>query len=121
MTYPTRTPPRREAQVDLSGLTDHQVRLRAGVISLGERAFGPRWQTDLAAALSTEAGKRIGQAQVSHWVAGIRPVPETLVEPLQRLAVRAIRELERRAAELRVDWIDPPPEDAQALGSLDGA
>lgn len=117
MTYPTRQPPRREAQVDLSGLTEHQARLRAGVIALGERAFGARWQADFSAALSAEAGKRIGQAQISHWVAGLRPVPEALVEPMQRVAVRAIRELEIRAAELRVDWIDPPAEDAQALGS----
>lgn len=119
MSNPSPKPPRREPQVDLSGLSDHQIRLRAGVIALGERVFGARWQTDLSTALSDVAGKRVGQAQISHWVAGLRPVPEALIEPLQRLAIRAAEDLERRAAEIRADWIDPPPEDSQALGSLD--
>lgn len=96
--------PRREAKVDLSGLSPEQVRTRRGVVNLGTLAFGPRWQTDLAAALSQEAGRRIGQAQVSHWISGERPVPEALIEPLRLVAMRLAEDLERRASQIREDW-----------------
>ncbi len=100
--------PRREPKVDLSGLSDRQVLVRQGVVTLGELAYGPRWQSDLAAALSEEAGRRIRQAQVSHWVLGVRPVPEAMIEPLQRLAARVADDLIRRADRIRADWIAPP-------------
>lgn len=108
-------PPRREPKVDLSGLSDHQVLVRQGVVTLGELAFGPRWQSDLAAALSEEAGRRVGQAQVSHWFLGVRPIPEAMIEPLQRLAVRVADDLVRRADRIRADWVAAPQEDLDAL------
>lgn len=107
--------PRREPKIDLSGLSDRQVLVRQGVVTLGELAFGPRWQSDLAAALSQEVGRRVGQSQVSQWVAGSRPVPEALIEPLQRLAVRAADDLARRADRIRADWVAAPQEDLDAL------
>lgn len=108
-------PPRREPKIDLSGLTDRQVLVRQGVVTLGDLAFGPRWQSDLAAALSKESGRRIGQAQVSHWFLGVRPVPEALIEPLQRLAIRSADDLVRRADRIRSDWVEAPQEDVAAL------
>lgn len=111
--------PRREVQVDLTGLTDRQVIIRHHVVALGENAYGPRWQSYLAAALSEEASRKIGQAQVSHWVAGIRPVPEVLIAPLQRLAMRIADDLERRADRIRADWdAGPSPEDAETLAAM---
>ncbi|MCK2054974.1 helix-turn-helix domain-containing protein [Methylobacterium sp. 37f] len=108
--------PRREVKVDISGLSSDQVLIRRAVILLGERAFGPRWQSDLAAALSIEANRRITQAQVSQWISGQRPVPEGLVDPLQRLALRKASEMESMAAELRADWAPTPPaEDIAAI------
>ncbi|KQO91650.1 conserved protein of unknown function [Methylorubrum extorquens] len=115
MTLSPPKPPRREPKVDLSGLTDRQILVRQGVVTLGELAFGPRWQSDLAAALSQEAGRRVGQAQVSHWVLGVRPVPESLVEPLQQLAMRIAADLVRRADRIRADWSAAPQEDVDAL------
>lgn len=107
--------PRREVRVDLSGLTDRQVLVRQHVVSLGERAYGPRWQSDLAVALTKEAGRRVGQSQVSQWVSGSRPVPEGLLEPLQRLAFKVVADLERRADAIRADWIASyPDEDVEA-------
>lgn len=108
--------PRREPKIDLSGLTSEQVLIRRAVILLGERVFGQRWQSDLAAALSIEANRKITQAQVSQWISGQRPVPEGLIEPLQRLAIRMASEMESKAAEVRADWAPPPPaEDVAAI------
>lgn len=107
------------ARVDLSALSTRQIDLRRRVIALGERAFGDRWQTSFASATAREIGRHIGQAQVSHWISGKRPVPEALVEPLRRLALRLADELERRAAEIRADWAaDPSEEDREALAGL---
>lgn len=107
--------PRREVQVDISGLSDRQALIREHVLRLGELAFGPRWQSDFAAALSAEARKAITQAQVGHWIAGRRPVPEGLIEPIQRLAIRLAKDLERRADRIRADWTEAPQEDLDAL------
>jgi hypothetical protein len=106
--------PIREAKVDLSGLTEAQILIRRGVISLGERAFGPRWQSFFATALSEVAGRRITQAQVSQWISGSRPVPDALFEPTRRLAIRAAEDLERRAAEIRMEWAPAAPEEDKA-------
>lgn len=110
---------KRAAQVDLSGLSRRQIALRRRVVALGERAFGSRWQTEFATAASEEAHRHVGQAQVSHWISGRRPVPEGLIEPLRRLAFRLADELEFRAAEIRADWAqDPSEEDNEALAGL---
>lgn len=111
--------PRREVRVDLSGLTSDQVFHRRGVVRLGELAFGPRWQTDLAAALSLEAGRQVRQSQISAWVSGERAVPMVLIEPLKRIAVRIAEDMERRAAEIRADWADQPP--ADDVAAIEGA
>lgn len=106
---------RREAKVDLSGLSDSQLFNRRSVIALGERAFGPRWQSLFAEALTREAGRRVGQVQVAQWIAGDRPVPEALIEPIRSLALRLADDMERRAADLRADWAKAPPaEDVEA-------
>lgn len=98
--------PRREAKVDLSGLTPGEIETRRAVVELGTLAFGPRWQTDLAAALSNETGRTIGQAQVSHWVSGHRPVPRALIEPLRAVAMRVAADLVTAANIIRADWKD---------------
>lgn len=85
---------------DLSRLTQRQARLRDAVIRLGRTAYGERWQTDLAAALSSEAGRRISQSQLSHWIQGTRPVPESLAEPLRRTTLALSADLRRRSDEL---------------------
>ena len=112
--------PRREVKVDLSGLSPEQVSTRTRVIALGEMTFGAsRWQTDLARAITTEAGRRITQGQVSHWVSGLSPVPPALLDPIRRVAIRVAEDLEHRADEIRAAWVDEPtPEDAKALDGL---
>ncbi len=107
----TRTPPK----VDLSGLSDEQQDRRARVIRLGEIAFGARWMSDFAAALTKEAGRTVRYAQVSQWVIGYRPVPESLEEPLTRLAFKVADQLAERAAFVRSDWKGPPPEDVASI------
>ncbi|MBK3400858.1 hypothetical protein [Methylobacterium ajmalii] len=112
--------PRREVQVDLSGLTQRQIFLREQVIMLGEMAFGARWQSVFAAELSQHAGRPVRQAQVSHWISGYRPVPEAMVEPLRDLALRVAAEMARRVDEIRARWAPPPvpSQDADALDPL---
>lgn len=106
--------PRRDPKIDLSGLTDRQMVVRQHVVALGEQAYGLRWQSDLAAALSKAASRKVGQAQISHWFSGIRPVPEAMIESLQRLAMRIADNLVRRAERIRADWSeDPPAEDIE--------
>ncbi len=107
---------RREVQIDLSGLTDRQLLAREKVLRLGPFAFGPRWQSDFATALSKEARKSISQGQVGHWISGRRPVPEGLIEPIQRLAVRVCEDHERQVDRIRADWAtEPPAEDIDAI------
>lgn len=109
---------RQEVRVDLSGLSERQAVVRLHVIRLGELAFGPRWQSYLAETLSTEVGRTVGQSQIAHWIAGRRPVPEAMIEPLQRLAMRLATDMERRADLIRADWgPDPSPEELNALPS----
>jgi len=106
MATPPPDRPRRSrvAKVDLSKLTERQIEIRAHVVALGEHAYGPRWQTPLAAALAKESGRAITPAQVSHWLAGRSPVPEALIEPLMALAAAAVADLDRRAAAIRAAW-----------------
>lgn len=98
--------PRREAKVDLTGLSPDEIEIRRAVVELGSLAFGTRWQTDLAASLSNSTGRKIGQAQVSHWISGHRPVPRALIEPLRALAMRVAVDLEAAAKIIRADWKD---------------
>lgn len=104
MTQDDQTPAKRVRKEDLSRLSERQLRLRKQVMDVGELAFGPRWQTDFAKALSHQAKREIGFSQVAHWISGHRPVPESLAEPIQRLTELAIKDAKRRAALIRADW-----------------
>lgn len=107
---------RQEVKVDLSGLSERQQLVRLHVIRLGEMAFGPRWQSYLAEILSGEVGRPVGQSQIGHWISGRRPVPEAMIDPLQRIAMRLAGDMERRADLIRADWgPDPSPEDLKGL------
>ena len=52
--------------------------------SVGEAAFGPRWQRDLARALDTD------ERLVRRWVAGDRPLPANLTERLDTVIIARI-------------------------------
>lgn len=107
---------RQEVKVDLSGLSERQAIVRMHTIRLGELAFGPRWQSYLAEILSSEIGRKVGQPQIAHWISGRRPVPEAMLDPLQRIAMRLADDMERRADLIRADWgPDPSPEDLKGL------
>jgi hypothetical protein len=55
--------------------------------NVGEAAFGPRWQRDLARALNTD------ERLVRRWVAGDRPLPATLPARLDAVIITRINEL----------------------------
>jgi hypothetical protein len=74
---------------------DRVTRLRR----LGELLWGERWQSDMAAALSGEAGRRIRQGQVSTWLGGHRPMPDWTDEALARIAAMGAARLRRQADE----------------------
>ena len=52
--------------------------------SVGEAAFGPRWQRDLARALETD------ERLLRRWVAGGRPLPATLPARLDAVIITRI-------------------------------
>lgn len=98
---------RRQLRVDLSGLDEAQRRRRAGLIGLGQAAFGPRWRSDLARAISTELGKPFSEARVAQWVSGNRPVPEPVYEACLAISGHHAEDLKRRAAVLASrSWTD---------------
>lgn len=107
--------PRKGPKIDLSGLDDEQRLMRERVIRLGEYAFGARWQSDMAAALTKLAGRRVGQVQIAQWVSGYRPVSEALVPALGRLVDQAVSETNRRTDRVLADWKGPPVEDVDAI------
>lgn len=98
---------RRQLQVDLGGLDEAQRRRRAGLIGLGQTAFGPRWRTSLAQALNAEMGKSFSESRVAQWVSGNRPVPEAVYEACLAISGHHAEDLSRRAAILASrSWTD---------------
>lgn len=98
---------RRQLRVNIEGLTDTQRRHRAGVIGLGQTAYGPRWRSDLAKSIATEMGRPVSQAQVAHWISGTRPVPEAVYEACLKLSDWQASDLRRRASILASrSWTD---------------
>ncbi|WP_156650069.1 MULTISPECIES: hypothetical protein [Methylobacterium] len=97
---------RRAPKVNISNLNDEQRILREHVLSLGKQAFGERWLSPMAAALSKETGRRISVSQVAQWQSGERPVPIVLVPSLNVIAHDAVRHLLHRADEIKTRWLD---------------
>jgi hypothetical protein len=97
---------RRTPKVNTSNLSDEQCILREHVLSLGKQAFGERWLSPMAAALSEKTGRRISVSQVAQWQSGERPVPIALVPAFNVIARTAVEHLLHRADEIQTRWLD---------------
>lgn len=65
--------------------------------SVAALAFGPRWASPLADALSREAGRPVAPTQVHQWTSGARPVPTWVADVIVPLLKRRAHELQRQA------------------------
>jgi hypothetical protein len=92
---------RRAAKPDLSRLTDEQRAWLELVVIFGEAAWGERWHTPMAQALSEVRGRPMSPMQVLSWTAGRRPVPEQVRSELKTIAGRIAEHLQRRTDVIR--------------------